>query len=163
MQLYKITEQYHHALSELAGSELDAQTINDTIEGLKGDIEVKAKNVAAFISNRKAEITAVKEASKKLADRAKTEQANLDRLMDYLKYNMEQSEITEIRSPELLLKIKNNPPSVVIDDESKINSGYYKIIPETRQLDKVALKAALKTGELVLGAHLEAKTRLEIK
>lgn len=162
MQLYKITEQYHSALSELAGSDLDAQTINDTLEGLKGDIEVKAKNVAAFVSNRKAEIEAVKEASKKLADRAKNEQSALDRLTEYLKYNMENAGITEIRSPELLLKIKTNPPSVVIDNELLIGGQFIKEKVVT-SIDKGAIKKELNAGNQVLGAHIEQKTRLEIK
>lgn len=162
--LYKITEQYHNALVELADSGLDAQTINDTLEGLKGDIEVKAKNVAAFISNRKAEIVAVKEAGQKLADRAKSEQASLDRLAEYLKVNMENSGITEIRSPELLLKIRTNPPSLIIDDEAMIAKKFVKTkVVETKSIDKVAMKEEIKAGRLVKGAHIEQKTRLEIK
>lgn len=162
MKLYEITEQYHHALVALTDSDLDEQTINDTLEGLKGDIEVKAKNVAAFISNRKAEIVAVKEASKKLADRAKAEHASLDRLTEYLKYNMENSGITEIRSPELLLKIKTNPPSLVIDDESLIG-GQYRTERVVHGIDKTAMKTDIKSGLSVIGAHIEQKTRLEIK
>jgi hypothetical protein len=162
MQLYKITEQYHQALSVLTDSDLDAQTISDTLEGLKGDIEVKAKNVAAFISNRKAEINAVKEASKKLADRAKFEQSSLDRLTEYLKYNMELAGITEIRSPELLLKIKTNPPSVIIDDESVIPKCFFTE-KTVISINKTAIKEDLKCGNTVQGAHIEQKTRLEIK
>lgn len=162
MKLYEISNQYHNALVELSESDLDAQTISDTLEGLRGDLEIKAKNVAAFISNRKAEIDAVKEASRKLADRAKAEQGSLDRLTEYLKFNMEQNEITEIRSPELLLKIKTNPPSVVIDDESLISGQFIKEKTVT-SIDKTAIKKELQSGNPVLGAHIEQKTRLEIK
>ena len=163
MKLYEITEQYHNALVELSASDLDAKTVEDTLEGLKGDLEIKAKNVAAFVENRKAEINAIKEASKKLADRARSEQKSLDRLVEYLKYNMEQSGITEIRSPELILKIKKNPPSLVIDDESKIDDIFFIEVPATRKLIAADIKRELKAGNVIEGAHIEQKTRLEIK
>lgn len=163
MKLYEISEQYHIALSELQESGLPEQAIADTLEGLKGDIEVKAKQVAAFIANRQAEIDAVKEASKKLAERAKTEQANVDGLINYLKYNMEASGITEIRSTELVLKIKKNPHSLIVDNEDSAPIEYKKLIPERYELDKAKVKKALKDGEEITWAHLEQKTRLEIK
>jgi len=162
MKLYELTNEYNSALTTLTDSDFDLQTINDTLEGLKGELEIKAKNVAAFIENRKAEIDAVKAASKKLADRAKSEQKHLDGLIGYLKYNMEQSEITEIRSPELVLKIKNNPPSVVIDNEEVVDNKF-KSSKWVVSIDKTAIKKELQAGNDVEGAHIEQKTRLEIK
>lgn len=162
MKLYQLSEQYNQALTELVSADLPQEAIDDTLEGLKGELEAKANNVAAFIGNMQAEIDAVKAASKKLADRARAEQAKIDGLREYLKRNMEMSEITEIRSPEFILKIKNNPPSVIIDDLDSLPEDCIKIIPETKQADKTAIKKALKEGE-VKGAHLSQSTRLEIK
>ena len=162
MKLYEISNEYNHALTALSDSDFDAQTISDTLEGLKGELEIKAKNVAAFISNRKAEINAVKDASKRLADRAKAEQKHLDSMIEYLKFNMEQSGITEIRSPELLLKIKTNPPSVIIDDNDAV-SDLFKTEKTVVSIDKAAIKKEIQAGGAVEGAHIEQKTRLEIK
>ena len=75
---------------------------------------------------------------------------------------MENSGITEISSPELLLKIKTNPPSVIIDDEALIGGQFIKEKTVT-SIDKAAIKKELKSGNTVLGAHIEQKTRLEIK
>lgn len=163
MKLYELTNEYHNALIALTDSDFDEQTISDTLEGLKGELEIKAKNVAAFVENRKAEISAVKEASKKLADRARSEQKHLDSLVEYLKFNMDQSGITEIRSPELILKIKKNPPKLVIDDESLIDDRFYIEVPATRKLFNAAIKDEIKAGHAVDGAHIEQNTRLEIK
>jgi len=163
MKLYEISEQYQQALSELESSDLPAEVVQDTLEALKGDLEVKAKNVAAFIANRNAEIAAVKEASKKLADRAKYEEARIQRLKEYLKFNMERNEITEIRSPELVLKIAKNPPSVVIDDADLIPQDYKREIPAKYEPDKSAIKKAYKDGYIVPGTHIASTTRLDIK
>lgn len=163
MKLYEITEQYQHAMVELDNSDFDADTIADTLEGLKGDLEAKSRAVAGFIANREAEIAATKEAAKKLSDRAKAEQGKMDKLREYLLYNMQRNEISEIRSPDLLLNLKKNPPSCIIDDESLIPEKYKKeVVTTTIKIDKNAIKSDLKEGK-VDGAHLEAKERLEIK
>jgi len=153
LKLYEITEQYQSALSELAGLELDEETVNDTLEGLKGDLEAKGRAVGAFIANREAEITATKEAGKKLIERAKSEQVKMDKLKDYLLYNMQVNEITKIRSPDLLIKLRKLPASVKIVDESVIDSSWMnkKI---TYTINKTAIKAELKAGNPVEGAVL---------
>lgn len=162
MKLYEISEQYQNALIELEDSGLPEEVISDTLEALAGDLEVKAKNVAAFIKNREAEIEAVKAASKKLQDRAKAEQARLDKMIDYLKYNMEASGITEIRSPELILKIKKNPPSVVIDNQEAL-SKEYMVEKITYAPDKKAIKKAIEDGLDISGARIVHGTRLSIE
>ena len=161
MKLYEISTEYHDALNELSALEFDAETIENSLSVLKGDLECKARNVAAFIRNSQAEVDAVKEAAKKLSQRAATEQKAIDRMIDYLKFNMEQAGITEIRSPELLLKIKTNPPSVIIDDELSIDKKY-KSEKVTISVDKTAIKKDIQAGNEVVGAHLEQKTRLDI-
>lgn len=163
MKLYEISEQYNQALTELEDLSLPAEVVSDTLEALKGDLEEKAKNVAAFIANRRAEVDAVKEASKKLAERAKNEQVKIDRLVAYLKYNMEINEISEIRSPELLLKIKSNPGSVVIEDAELVPMAYKREIPAKYEPDKALIKKAYKDGNTVPGASFVKGTRLEIK
>jgi hypothetical protein len=57
------------------------------------------------------------------------------------------------------LKLKKNPPALVIDDQAKIPSKYEKQKIEI-SLDKVAIKAAIKAGEEVPGVHLEQGTSL---
>ena len=162
MRLYEITQQYQSALSELQELELDETTIQDTLEGLKGDLQEKSKAVAAFIANGEAEAKAVKEASKKLADRANRQQVKMNKLREYLLYNMQANEITSISSPELLIKLRKKPPSVIIDDETKID-GKYKKEKVTFTVSKTDIKKAIQAGESVNGAHLEAGMSLVIE
>jgi len=162
MKLYQITEQYNSALSELESSNLPQDVINDTLEGLKGDIQVKTQNVAAFILNRQAEIEAVKGASRKLSERARIEQNNLDGLKSYLLLNMEATGTTEVRSPEIVVKIRNNPSKVIIDETIPLDKKFM-VEKITSQPDKKIIKEAIKSGETVNGAHLEKTKSLVIK
>jgi hypothetical protein len=57
------------------------------------------------------------------------------------------------------MKVRKNPPSVVVDDVTKIDSKY------TRQkiqidVDKIAIKKAIQAGENVPGCRLEQTEKL---
>lgn len=161
-KLYELTEQHHKALSELEELELDETTIKDTLEAIKGDIEVKSKAVGAYIANAEAEVKAIKEASAKLANRAKVKQAKMDRLREYLLYNMQANGITRIESPDLVLKTRKKPDSVVIDNEHLIDDKYKKE-KVTITVSKTDIKKAIQAGDTVEGAHLEGGASLVIE
>lgn len=162
LALYHLTDQYRHALSVLDDADLPAEIVADTLEGLAGEIEIKATNVAAYHLNLVAESNAIKEAIDRMSARRKTLESRIESLRDYLKSNMERCGITEIKSPEFVLKIKSNPPAVIIDNEDSIPDGY-KIRKEIVSIDKRGLSTAMKSGEIIPGARLIQDTRLEIR
>jgi seryl-tRNA synthetase len=161
--LFQLVGQYRE-LQALDIEDIDETTLRDTLEALGGELEIKATNVALYHQNVQAFANAITEASQKMAVRAKAVQARADSLKQYLKGCMEAAQITKIESPELSLKIKNNPHSLVISPDAVIPSMYVteRVITETT-IDKNAIKAAIKAGQSVDGCHLEQATRLEIK
>jgi len=160
MKLYEVATQYRSALAALEDTDIPAEAIADTLEALQGDLEVKAMSVAAYFENLTAEVAAMKSAEKRIADRRKALESKIDRGREYLKSNMEACGITEIKGPELLLRIRKNPPSVFIDNESELPEACFRI---KREPDKTKIKAMLDSGEIINGARLEQSTRLEVK
>jgi hypothetical protein len=57
------------------------------------------------------------------------------------------------------MKVRKNPPSVAIDDLSKVPTKFQHQKIEVT-LDKVAIKNAIKAGEKVDGAHIEQGEKL---
>jgi hypothetical protein len=57
------------------------------------------------------------------------------------------------------MKVRKNPPSVVIDDVAKIPTEFQKQKIDVT-IDKVALKKAIQSGEKVDGAHIEQNEKL---
>lgn len=163
--LYELAGEYREAATALANTELDEQTIADTLEGLAGSLEVKATNVAYFVRNLEATAEQIKAAEGQMADRRKAMENRAARIRDYLKTNMEIAGITEISCPHFRLAIRKNPPSVVIDAESQIPADYMTVpVAPPPAPDKKLIAQALKDGFAVAGAHLEtSRTRLEIK
>jgi hypothetical protein len=163
--LYDIADKYTQAFFALADSDLDNETINDTLEGLEGELVEKGKAVSAFCLNLDAEIEAMKSAEKRISARREAMENKRDKLKEYLKQNMARCGISEIKANDGSFVARlyiGRDESVVIDDESAIPMDYKREIV-IYQPEKVLIKEAIKEGFAVPGAHIEKKDRLEIK
>lgn len=163
ISLYQMVDEYKQALAGLAELDIDEQTLADTLEGLTGELTVKAQNVAAFALNLEAESEAIKAVERRLADRRKAIENRSKRLREYLLCNMKSACISEIAAIDKSFRIRvmAGRESVVIDDESSIPAEFVrtKTIAEP---DKVALGKAIKDGAEIPGAHVERKPTLKI-
>jgi hypothetical protein len=164
LSLFAIAGEYRQQLDQLEQMGLDEQTFRDTLESIGGDIEEKSINVAMFVRNLESSATAIETQIESMEERSKAIRKKADHIKDYLRANMEHAKIQKIESPFFVLAIRKNPASLVLDDESKVPPSFLKTPePPPPMLDKTKLKDALKNGEVVPGAHLEQKTRLEIR
>lgn len=164
LTLYEMTAEYREALSVLAESDLDEQTVADTLEGLQGEIEVKAKNVAMFARELEATAEAIQEAEKRMAARRKAIESRAAGLRRYLLTSMQACEIHRIDSPWFTLSRKKNPPKVVIDNKDAIPAEFMRFPePPPPEPDKKLIAEVLKDGGTITGAHLEHSERLDIR
>lgn len=164
LTLYQLSDMYLADLKRLEDMDLDEQTMLDTLEGLSGELEVKATNVAAFCRNLEASAEAIKNAEAQMAARRKAIENRANRIKQYLKENMERTGILKIESPHFSMAIKKNPPSVVVDPSQVIPAEFYNQPPPPAPvLDKKRVAEALKAGKEVPGCKLEQGTRLEIR
>jgi hypothetical protein len=162
--LYQLTTELRQ-LERLADEgDIPEEVLRDTLEGLTGEIQVKAENVAAYVRNTQATADAIGEAIVEMQLRKKRIEAHADYVRRYLHTNMEASGITKISCPWFTVAIKQNPPRIVIDDETQIPPELMVQPPTPAPYpDKTAIKERIKAGEVVGGCHVERGTRLEIK
>lgn len=100
---------------------------------------------------------------KRLKERKERAQKGKQRLTEHVMRVMQQLDIERIEGKTSTLCIRRNPPSVVIEDESKIPQEY-KFIRQTEVVDKDGIRKALKAGVDVPGADLAINgARLEVK
>lgn len=161
--LYLLAAEYREAAAILADSDHDDITVRDTLEGMKGPIEQKIANVLAVAANNRAEARMYRDRKDALAAHEKASTARADRLTDYALNTMRACGLREIRCADFVAKVKANPPSVVIDNESEVPTDCWRVIPEKREIDRAAIKLKLLAGKNTSFAHLEHKHRLEIK
>lgn len=162
--LYHLADEYLVAADRMADLDLPDEVIADTLEGLAGALEVKATNVAMFIKNLETSAEAIKQAEANMAARRKAIENRAGRIRQYLQYQMERTGVTKIECPYFKVAVRDNPPSVVIDQEGSLPERFMRVPePPPPAPDKKAIAQALKAGEDVPGAHLERSRRVEIK
>ncbi len=164
LTLYEINQDYMQALDMFTDPEVDIplEAAIDTLDGIEGQLQDKAVNVAKFIQNLDATAKAIKEAEQKMAKRRKAIENRAQWFKDYLKNNMQAAGITKIESPWFNLAIQKNPEAVEITNEELLPDDF-KTEVVTTKIDKAAIKQVIKDGVSVPGAVLIQGTRLAIR
>ena len=165
LSLYAVTDEYVELARQLQDSELPAEVIQDTLEGLKYPIEEKGRAIATVVANMNAEIEAIENAVAKLIERSAKITKRSDWLMSYLLVNMQRSGILKIVHPMFTIAIRKNPEKVLIEDQSAVPEEFYgpQKPPPPREISKTLIKAAIQSGREVPGARITQEERLEIK
>lgn len=162
LRLFDIAQDYLKVFDELvAMDDLPVEVIKDTMEGMAGDFEEKAKNTAAYIQGLEAEAKAIEDAEKRMKSRKQFLINQAKRLREYLYSNMQHTGIVNIKSPEIVVKLQNNPPAVMVESESSL-PDIYKITESVTKIMKSDISRDLKSGIVVPGARLMTSKRLVI-
>jgi hypothetical protein len=162
--LFDIAKEYRDIANVLMDTEVDEQTLSDTLEGERWSLELKAQNYGFVIRNMETTAAAIKEAEKQMAARRKALEARTAYLSERLKLGMEIAGVTELSCPHFAIKIKRNPPSVDIFEPGLIPAEFMRQPePPPAVPDKAAIKAAIQAGREVPGALLDSATRLDIR
>ena len=161
--LFNLAAEYKAASDKLHDSDLDEQTIADTLEGMAGELEAKATNVGFVIRNLDSMAEQIKQAEEGMTKRRKAIENRSKWLKSYLLQNMLATGKSKIESPYFVISVRNNAESVVIDAESQLPDDYMREIPATYEPNKQAMKQAIQDGFTVPGAHLARTQSLQIK
>ena len=161
--LYELAAGFASQSDALTNLDLDAQTIEDTLESLTGPLEEKAQNVAYVERNMAALAAQIKEAEGQMAARRKALESRAARLRDYMLACLILAGVKKIEGPRLRLAVKDNPPAVDVFDAAQIPAAFMRQPePPPPAPDKVAIKAALARGDDVPGCRLTRGQRLEV-
>lgn len=157
--LYTLSAEYQKILDKDEYSLEDIQSLDE----LTISLEDKAIAIASYILNEQAQLNAISEAILNMKERSFKIENKIENLTEYIRLNLEKCHIEEVsKCPYFLIKIKTNPPSIFVEDESKIPTEYFKS-KTTLSLDKVLIKKKLEEGIAITGASIIQRTRLEIK
>jgi len=161
LKLWELSKQYRELLESIDDIS-DSEAIQDTLESVEGTLQVKAQNTIAYTEELQMVVDRAKDIVKQKKELIKVIQNKIDSIKNYVKVNMEINYINEIITDDFILKLKDNPPKVIILDESVIPAKHVKE-KTTYSIDKKSISASLKSGQRVNGAELQQTKRLEIK
>lgn len=160
--LYLLAAEYRQAAEQLVNLDLPPEVVRDTLEGLSGDLEHKAQNVAMMVRSLEADAAAVKQWAKDAAERAKSIEARADNLKDYLASNLSAAGIERIEGPGVRITWRKSS-AVVIDEPGLIPAEFMRVPePPPSAPDKKAIADAIKSGNAIPGAHVEQRRNLQI-
>jgi len=165
LKLYEIAGELQQAIDEYNSVETDEEltALEASLSDLSVSFNDKAIGVALHIVSTEATVTAIASEVARLSVLLGRNQKRADWFREYLKRNMEATGIEKIDGGKVTLKIKKNPASVVIEDETAIPDEYRKR-KEVITIDKTAIKESWAKGVGVAGSKIDnQRTRLEIK
>lgn len=158
--LYDLTGEFK-ALYELAVNDEDPQAFLDTLEGLKGELEVKAGGYVHVIK----QLTMEADECDKLIDAFTAKKAtrlnNVKRMKEALIGAMDAAGVNTLKAGQFDLKIANNGGVQPMKITGEVPDSFTKVIVEP---DNKKIRDALVNGEALEFAHLEPRGRhLNIK
>ena len=162
MTLYEIDSQLS-ALIEDEGRIINAETGEllppSVLDELTMERDAKIENIALYIKNLTAEADAIKAEKKRLDERIKGKEKKAAWLTSYLASSLNGEKFETSRVAVSYRK------SEVVEYTGDLNDLSDRFIrrKETVELDKTALKAALKEGIKIAGASLIKKQNVQIK
>ena len=140
----------------------------DTLDGMEQELVCKAENVAVYIKNMESEAKTLKAEEDKLKARRQAKENAAKRMREYLMGCMKQANISKIDEPKAAISLRNNPESVEISDENEFiswaNEEHDDFLRfKAPEINKTAVKAALKSGAEIPFAALTRSQSLTIK
>ena len=152
-KLYEINA----AIEECIDTETGEIIAPERLEALKMDRHEKLRNIVFLHLNASAEEKAYGEQEKKFAARKKAAKATKEWTRATLVRELNGKKMKEA---EFTVSYRKSE-SVEITNESAVPDKFR--IPQPDKIDKVALKAALKSGASIDGAQIVEKNNIQIK
>lgn len=162
-KLYELTGQFL-ALSTLADDpDMPANALADSLEGITGEIEIKAEALLQVVANMGSDVAAIDDEIDRLKHRKAVIENRRQSLRDYLQHNMEASGINKIDCPLFTITLAKPRPMAVIENESLVPAEFVQTKTIT-SIDKKAVLDALKAGRVIPGCVMgESKRSLLIR
>ena len=164
-KLYQITGEIVEAIELYNSVETDDEllTVEARLNGLQIRFEEKALLIAKHIINESGDLEAIETEIERLSKLKQSRESGVRRLKNYVLAQMLATNTPEIDGGTMKLKVRKNPPSVNVLDETKVPDTY-KRTKTVIEIDKKAIMEAHKSSGIgVDGTEIKQGSRLEIK
>ena len=165
--LYDLTGDYAKFAEYMEQVELEPEmqeALEDALNNLGEDIEIKLENYAKIIKNFESDIAGLKAEEERLAKKRKAMENSIKHMKERMTIAMQQTGKLDIKGELFKFKVQANPPAVVMDVNYIEDVPEKYLIAQDPKIDKKKLAEDLKAGvELDGVAHLEASASVRIR
>lgn len=166
MKLYEVANDYLALMQAIENDELPEEAIADTLEAIKGEVEIKADNIACLLKNIESDIKAIKDEETRLAERRKAKEKSYERIKLYLSDTLQKLGINKVETARNNIAFRKSE-SVEIDEDTFFSWAQKNrddlLTYSDPKPNKTEIKRALKGGAEIVGASLVNKQNIQIK
>ena len=155
MRLYELTADLI-TLQELLEESVDDQLLQDTLEAVQGEYDVKMEAYAKVIKNLEADIDALKAEAKRLTDKRKVLENNIDRLKKAMFDSMKATGKTKAGGQLFTVAIQKNGGKlpVIVAEDADLSILPDQLVKVVESPDLEAIRELLEAGKVVEGFSL---------
>ena len=161
--IYELSGDYLRLLEMAEDPEMDPVVFADTLEGLEGEIEIKAEGYAKVIKELDKDGAGLDNEIKRLQAKKTTIANSIDRMKKALEQSMIITGKTKFKTDLFSFGIQKNPPSVELDEEHLELIPIEYLIPQDPKPDKKRMLQELKEGKELSFAKLKHTESLRIR
>lgn len=161
MTLYELSKQYQDAFAALEVDEETGEVDFSSVIMIDAALEDKAINCALYLKGLDADIEAYKAEEERLKKWRKSAETKRRCFADYISDCMDMAKKSKIQDARVRLSFRASE-QVVIDDAEMLPRKFVATKTEEKP-DKTAIKAAIKSGVKVSGAHVESCRNLQVR
>lgn len=139
ISLYELTGQFLQLQEMIEDPDVDVQAINDTMEAIEGEIELKADGYAKVIRNMEGSLAAVKAEQERLSARKNVLELGIKKLKDNLQASMKATGKTKFKTDLFSFSIQKNGGKlpVIVDVPVEELPDDYVIVTEKPDLTAI--------------------------
>lgn len=158
-ELFNLVGEYKEVYDMLTDPDVDDEVVNDTLESIMGEIEVKAQGFISIIERMDMEIDACKKHKDEWAAAEKVRKNRKSRFVDMIKDTLVMLGKTEIQAGDVTMKLQNagGVPPLIIDKDATVPERFTKITIEN---DNELIRKALNEGEELDFAHFGERSKV---
>lgn len=161
--LYELEADYMKLLEMAEDPEIDPEVLNDTLEGIEGEIEIKAENYAKVIKELEGQVAVIEAEAKRLSAKKTAIENNISTIKQRLEDAMKTTGKVKFKTELFSFNIQKNPPSVKInEDMMKDIPLEYLVFPEPK-VDKKKVLSEIKEGKEFEWAEMTQGESLRIR
>ncbi len=162
MKLYEMNVAMNDIYNMVMDESSNLNTLEDTLQCIEASVEEKVESGIKLIKSMQAFADSVKAEKEFQENRLKVLDNRIKRIKEYYKQNLEGMGKDKVLTTIGTMAVQKSTPSFKFD-ESSVPKDYFKVIPETYELDKEKIKADIKLGKEIPGVQKIQGTHLRIR
>ena len=149
--LFELQNEFQELYNMMTDPDVDDQVLQDTLEAVMGEFEVKAEGCVYFMKRLEMERDKAKDVANDLLAKAKARDNALNRMKDMILKTMESAQVRKVDAGAFTIAVSKNGGKQPMIIDGDVPDNFKRIIYED---DKELIRKHLENGEVLKFARL---------